>query len=270
MRYLDFEYDGQYLSDYGFIICDFNYNNNANELNVGSNITFKKVSTNGGKRYSITGAQYDDCISASFDICKDPDLYDAEMMITSDECNAIMKWLNRSDFYAFNFLNEDGESHNVYYNASFNVKKITINDRLFGLRLEMETDSPFGYGDEVANTYICSGSSDEKSISNMSADIGYTYPVIEIAFSGSGNFELKNITDDEVMQIKNVTSGEKIVIDCFNQTIVTNKPNHKIFDDFNFNFFYLKSSSNSNITKFSASLSCTITMKYRPIIKDTL
>ena len=32
---LDFEYDGRYLSDYGFIICDFNGSSGAEEITLG-------------------------------------------------------------------------------------------------------------------------------------------------------------------------------------------------------------------------------------------
>lgn len=45
MYALDFEYDGQYLSDYGFIICDFNSSSGADIVSAGSMITFNTVST---------------------------------------------------------------------------------------------------------------------------------------------------------------------------------------------------------------------------------
>lgn len=50
MRAIDFEYDNQYLSDYGFIICDFNFSSGANEVDAGSTITFNKISRHSGKR----------------------------------------------------------------------------------------------------------------------------------------------------------------------------------------------------------------------------
>lgn len=49
MRAIDFEYDNQYLSDYGFIICDFNFSSGANEVDAGSTITFNKISRHSGK-----------------------------------------------------------------------------------------------------------------------------------------------------------------------------------------------------------------------------
>ena len=48
MKALDFEYDGQLLSDYGFIICNFDYGSGATEVSSGATITFSKKSHNGG------------------------------------------------------------------------------------------------------------------------------------------------------------------------------------------------------------------------------
>ena len=41
----DFEYDGQYLSDYGFIICDFNYSKGSVTVDTGSKLSFEKVNS---------------------------------------------------------------------------------------------------------------------------------------------------------------------------------------------------------------------------------
>lgn len=99
MRAIDFEYDNQYLSDYGFIICDFNFSSGANEVDAGSTITFNKISRHSGKRYGLSSTQYDECITTSFDICKNPDIYDPEdMEISNDEYRDIMRWLNRREF----------------------------------------------------------------------------------------------------------------------------------------------------------------------------
>ena len=48
----DFEYDGQYLSDYGFIICNFNGSSDFDVVSAGSKITFNTVSRHRGKKYS--------------------------------------------------------------------------------------------------------------------------------------------------------------------------------------------------------------------------
>ena len=58
----DFEYDGQYLSDYGFVICNLNGTSDFDTVSAGSRITFNTVSRHRGKMYSLTGTQYDDAL----------------------------------------------------------------------------------------------------------------------------------------------------------------------------------------------------------------
>ena len=74
MYAIDFEYDGQYLSDYGFIVCNFDATSGINIADAGSKITFNKVSRNNGKSYSLTSAKYGECIQCTFDICKNQSL----------------------------------------------------------------------------------------------------------------------------------------------------------------------------------------------------
>lgn len=271
MRYIDFKYDGSYLSDYGFIICDFEYDNNATDLDIGSVISFNKISHNYGQKYTLSSTQFEDCITASFDICKNPDLYEGdEMQITSGECRDILRWLNRRDFNEFAFCEDNEKGTHTYYNASFNIKKITINDKLFGFRLAMETDSPFAYGEEIVKSFSCTGENDIKSIDDMSQDIGFTFPTLEIKCLESGNLTLYNMTNSETTYIKNVSNGETINIDSLFQIITSDMDGHKIFDDFNFVFFHIGNTYNDVATQFYASLNCDIKIKYRPKIKDTL
>ena len=91
MRAIDFNYDGKSLSSYNFIVCDFNFSEGANEVDAGSTLTFNKVSRNYGKTYSLSSTQYNECITTTFDICKNPDVYDFDDMEISDtECRTMM------------------------------------------------------------------------------------------------------------------------------------------------------------------------------------
>lgn len=75
MYALDFSYAEHYLSDFGFIVCDFNGSSGAKVANPGCQITFDKVSRHGGRRYSLASTRYTECIQTTFDICKDPEIY---------------------------------------------------------------------------------------------------------------------------------------------------------------------------------------------------
>ena len=273
MRAIDFEYDNQYLSDYGFIICDFNFGSGANEIDAGSTITFNKISRHSGKKYSLSSTQYDECVTTSFDICKNPDIYDPkDMEISNDEYRDIMRWLNRREFLKFQVIddgNDNFERDTCYYNASFNVDKIKINEKLCGMRLTMETDKPFGYGQEQSVSWTFSDSNVSKILSDISDEIGYTYPTVIITINRNGDLSLYNELENCTTVIKNCKVGEVITLNGDTQIITTTYASHDICNDFNFEFFRIGNTINNRNNRISVSLPCNVVIKYTPIIKDT-
>lgn len=272
MYSVDFEYDNRYLSDYGFIICDFNSNNGANEVEVGSVITFNRVSHHSGKKYSLSSTQYDEYITATFDICKDSDIFEREEMeISNDEYRDIVRWLNRRGFFKFRVIDDNGINFNkdvCYYNASFNVKKITIGDKLYGIRLSMETDSPFGYGCENETILNFTSNYQAKKIKYISDEIGFTYPTVIITCKRDCNLTISNTTLDSVMSIKNCVSGEVITVYGDTHIITTSISSHDICNDFNYEFLKIGNSLEDEYNTITASYPCDVVIKYAPIIKD--
>lgn len=273
MRAIDFEYDNQYLSDYGFIICDFNFGSGANEIDAGSTITFNKISRHSGKKYSLSSTQYDECITTSFDICKNPDIYDPEdMEISNDEYRDIMRWLNRREFLKFQVIddgNDNFERDTCYYNASFNIDKIKINEKLYGMRLTMETDKPFGYGQEQSVSWTFSDSNVSKILSDISDEIGYIYPTVIITINRNGDLSLYNELENCTTVIKNCKVGEVITLDGDTHIITTTYISHDVCNDFNYEFFRIGNTINNRNNRISVSLPCNVVIKYTPIIKDT-
>lgn len=273
MRAIDFEYDNRYLSDYGFIICDFNFGSGANEIDAGSTITFNKISRHSGKKYSLSSTQYDECITTSFDICKNPDIYDPkDMEISNDEYRDIMRWLNRREFLKFQVIddgNDNFERDTCYYNASFNIDKIKINEKLYGMRLKMETDKPFGYGQEQSVSWTFSDSNVSKILSDISDEIGYIYPTVIITINRNGDLSLYNELENCTTVIKNCKVGEVITLDGDTHIITTTYISHDVCNDFNYEFFRIGNTINNRNNRISVSLPCNVVIKYTPIIKDT-
>lgn len=271
MYAIDFEYDGIYLSDFNFIICRFDYSSGSVAADAGSKLTFEKVSRHNGSKHSRVSSKYGECIQTTFDICKDDNRYDFdEREISNDEYRDLMRWLNRKEFHIFQVLynNEDRLREACYFNASFNIEKITIAERLYGLRLTMETDSPFGYGAEKRFNLDFSNSSDAQRIRDMSDDIGYIYPDMTITCGSDGNLSIHNDFGDCTMYIKNCSAGETITIKGEEQIISTSFSDHNIGADFNYNFLKIGNTYDSRDNHISASLPCNIVISYRPIIKD--
>ena len=268
MYALDFEYDNNLLSDYGFIVCDFNSSSGANVVSAGSKITFNKVSKYKGKKYNLTNTQYDECIQATFDICKNPDIFD-DLKITDEEFRKIMRWLNRREFLNFKVIYEENNIEERYYNASFNVSKIKINEVLYGLQLVMETDKPFSYGKEQCFCYDFNDTTQTAILYDPSDEIGYLYPNMTITCNSNGNLSIYNEMTDSTIVINNCSEGEIITMDCDSEIISSSNTSHDIYDDFNYEFFKIGNTINNRVNKITSTLPCRIEIRYYPIIKDT-
>lgn len=268
MYAIDFEYDGQYLSDYGFIICHFDASRGANVADAGSRITFNKISRNNGKSYSLTSTKYSECVTCTFDICKDPDRYgDENREISNLEYRNLMRWLNRREFLKFQALNN--EKTVCYFNVSFNISKILIAERLYGLRLTLESDRPFGYGQEQSVSFTFTDASEIKILRDISDEVGYTYPDMTIICNADGDLSIHNELEHCTMVIKNCSIGEIISIKGETQIISSSYSSHDICNDFNYEFFRIGNTIDSRNNNISVSKPCHIVIKYIPIIKDT-
>lgn len=271
MRSLDFEYDGQNLSDYGFIVCDFSSGSSISEVSAGSNITFSKVSRRNGSKYSLTYAKYDECMTAQFDICKNPDINsESEMEITGDEFRDIMRWLNRKQFYTFRFISDDGDLSDIetcYHNASFNASKLMLDEKVYGIRLKMETDMPFGYGAEKVFAWSSSSANESKTIYDTSDEVGYIYPTLIITCKEDCDLLITNESEGCTSSIKNCKAGETITMHGDTNIITTSYDSHDICDDFNYEFFFIGNDTIRTKNIITVSHPCDVVLKYRPIIK---
>lgn len=270
MYAIDFEYDGRCLSDYGFMVCDFDVATGVNTIDAGSQITFNTVSMYNGKRNNLTGTQYDSCIECSFDICKNPDLYSSEEMEFSDyEYREIVRWLNRKEFLKFCFVDDDHQKDVCYYDANFNIEEIKIGEKLYGARLTMKTNRPFGYGEDQSQIFEIVDCSQTYNLTDISDEIGYTYPDMVITCSTDGDLTVANITENISMVIANCTAGEVITIYGNEQIIETSSSAHAIYDDFNFEFFRIANTLENRKNEFSVSIPCKLEIRYSPVVKGT-
>lgn len=269
MYALDFEFDGQYLSDYGFVICDFNGVSGTDVVSAGSKITFNTVSHHMGKKHNLTSTRYDECIQTTFSICKNPRLYKS-LEISNDEYRDLIRWLNRREFLNFQLLGDGDDEHETcFFEASFNIDKIKIGDVLVGMELTMQTNKPFGYGQEQRVSWTVSDTTKTYLLSDISDEIGYIYPDITISINANGDLTLYNEMENCTMVINNCTVGEVITIDGENQIITSSLNSHHIYDDFNFEFFRIGNTINNRNNRISCSLPCKLEFTYSPIIKDT-
>lgn len=270
----NFEYDGHYLSDFGFVVCSFDGASSYDVISAGSNITFNKVSVDKGRRYGLNGTTYEECITATFDICKDP-CYGSDGIITSDEYRDIMRWLNRSRFLKFRMLHElDGSTdefdrETCYFYASFNIEKIKMYEKLYGLRLTMETNAPYGYALPLTYTFEFSGPDDRQLLFDMSDEIGVTYPDMKIKILEGGDITIHNDMTDCDFIITDCVADEVITITGNTMIIETSSDSHEIGSCFNFEFLSIGNTIDSRENHLTASLPCEVEITYSPTIKET-
>ena len=266
----DFEYDGLKLSDFGFIVCEFDGSNGTEIANAGSEITFITTPIHSGKRYVRSGTKYDKCLSTTFQICKDPDTHNEdELALTDDEFRALSRWLNRREYLWFHSF--DGEvTTRPYFRASFNLKRIEIGKVTYGVELDMVTDAPFGYGEEETVSLSFSAGALSKTFDDLSDDIGEIYPKTTIQCSSSGDLVLTNDITGCSFEVDDCVSGETISLSGDTMIITSSLQTHDIANSFNYDFFRFGNTYDQTTNTVTASIPCTVTMKYRPIIKDTL
>ena len=264
MRVFDFEYDGLYLSDFGFLICSFD--TKGIQTLSGSKITFNTVSINNGEKYELINSEYTDCLGATFQICKRTcDGSNSE--ITLDEFRDLSSWLNRKKYYKFRFI-DNKEYEEIYFEASFNISKIESDGKLVGLELEMFTNRPYALHEPISILFNNTSTNGTKTIINDSDEEGYIYPSMKITVNQSGNLIIKNDFENRTMSVLNCIQGEIITINY--PIIQSSLPTHKIQNDFNWNFFRLCSTLNDKKNNLTISIPCTIEMFYSPVVKISI
>ena len=278
MYCIDFEYDGQRLSDHSGVICHITDGGDASAINIGSQITFNTLQMHGLNKFGLMSTQYDEAYTTTFEICKfnceDPN----DNVFTQEEVSYLMRWLNRKTFKKFKMVYKDGELANVYYNASFNVNPITYYGDIIGLQLIMQTDAPFAYYDDVEYTMEFAEDKLEQSFFDISDEIGYIYPSsMTIEIQQDGDFEMVNSQEsDRVTSIKNCVSGEVITL-VKNKVISSSKDHTRLFNDFNYIFPRICNENNGTDENtyindnmeniFTVNIPCKITFNYSPICK---
>ena len=269
----NFEYDGQLLSDFGFVVCSFSSSADVEKSNTGSEISFETAPVQRGKRVYRVGTEYKNCLTTTFQICKNPEMYVGdEMVITRDEFRRISRWLNRNEylwFHAFDYLTD---VDHPWFRASFTLTKIESTSDLLGIELKMVTDSPFGYGLPITKTLEFESNALSVTFRDQNDEIGDTYPELTITCGASGTLTLSdNLTGCEC-EVKNCSNGEELHFSGDTMIITTDSSTHEatLADDFNYDFFRFANTYNTRENTITASMPCTVELTYRPTWKDTI
>lgn len=260
----DFEYDGQYLKNWGCMICYTDVSSNFETLDYVAQRTFDTISQHYGKKFGLTVSYYEDRIEVSFQICK----YSCNTQMTyftPDEIRELRRWLSRPRYHKFKLIQPKWADY--YLNGSFNISELQLCGRTYVLELNFVSDSPLVRHEPIKKIFeIIDPKTDKFTFFDISDEIGYIYPNLEIECLSDGNLDIYNSIEDRHTVIKNCSNGEKIT---FNDSLVmtTSVDLHKIQNDFNYKPFRISNSYESRKNIISSSIPVRITFEYSPYVK---
>ena len=260
----DFEYDDLLLSDFGCIMCSFD-SNGLETVTNGSNITFNTSPILKGTKHVLTNTQYDECLTTTFEICKNPcnHVEQSDAYFSIEEITTLTRWLNRKEFLKFKLIKEGYE--NVYFEGSFNVSRKMLGDYCVGMELILTTNRPFALYETIKKTFKATKANHIEIFKDISDEIGFIYPDVEITCTTAGNLTIHNAIENRDTVIKNCIAGEVITMKY--PVISSSVSSHKIQNDFNYNFFRIANTYREKGNKITFSLPCTMKITYNPVRK---
>lgn len=261
MKARDFEFDGKNLSDFGFVICKFG-SKGLETISNGGQSTFNTVSTLDGKKHRKVSVKYEDCAEDTIQICKTP-CSNNVMEISDGEFRELTRWLSRNKFLKYKKLEQS--SIDLYFEVRFRISKIEIDGILYGLELEIESNTPFARKENKLITINNTTKNGAHSINDTSHEEGYIYPYTEIIITESGNLNIHNAMEDRDTYIANCVAGEVITMDY--PVITSSLSSHNIQNDFNWTFFRVANTYENSRNDLTISIPCTMKVKYSPIVK---
>lgn len=233
MYCMDFIFDNERLSDYGYIMCTFDGGDSTWE---GGDVTFTTVQAPSSNKFTHYYSKFENPISFNISIMKNPCQKSSqdEMNFIQDEESYLMRWLQRLDGYHWFAFDQDGWE-DVWFNVQINPRPHYINGTIVGYDLACTTDSPYGYSQLHTKNMSLSHSSDDKSnsivIKNYSDIPGYIYPKVTIIPKNNGNIALISGCKD-YQKVTRIDNAEK------NNVIILDKENDEISGISNMNYFH--------------------------------
>lgn len=266
MQMIDFEYNGEKLSDRGLMLC--NFDGTSDEVEVGNAVSINKVRTPNSNKSMAVGYSYDDDFSRPFSICKNICNGNDDLVISDTELNGIMRWLNRKRFCKFKPIYDDESFKNVYYNGTFNISLVKMGDKVIGLNLTLNTNAPFGYVEPLTYNYTFNDTNTAFVINDTSDEIGHLYCDVTIKCLEAGDLKITNSLDiNNVVMINNCVADETITLRGEQKLITSDKAHKTLYNDFNYKYIRINNTYEDVRNVFRANLSCEITITYSPIRK---
>lgn len=214
---MDFCFDGLYLSDFGCIIVNFN---NDNRETSGGNTEYDSVKAPGRDKFRFYGSQYNEPLSTTISIMKNPCLSDSieDMNFNHNEERKITKWLKKTDGYkCFKYAQgneniqnpyfsvamgkEIGSDSDIWYQVKIDVVPHRLYDDLIGFDLTITSNCAYGFTDTITKQATINSTTPFSFEVDTDAD-EYIYPE---------KFEMSNIHTIGSFNIENKFDKERSI-----------------------------------------------------------
>lgn len=254
-----FVFDGKSSDDFELMVCEIDNNKPSNSPS--GQIEFLTTDSPIGNRWYKTGnTNYKEPLQFTFQVIKNShESFDAY------EYSAISRWLVRKDSFK-DFMIVKGDYDNIHFNAQLNVEPVEVGKEIIGITITGTTDSSFGYNQSITKTIDVQGYN-TLSIVDMSDEIGYIYPDIEINVKNDCDVTITNMAENRQFYIKQCIANEVIKIDGKFLQMTTTALSHNLYEYTNYMFPRIVNDYNKRKNDFLIEGNCTLTMRYRPIRK---
>ncbi len=265
---VNFSYDGEKLSDYGCIVASLR-TTYQDSVQIGANIAFDTIQNQATHMHKIINSKYDDVIAVTFDICRNPCLYNNDMEFSDGEISHFMRWLNQKEYKKFKPIYKNGSYSDLYFYGTFtSISAVVSNGKVIGFTLTFTSNSPFGYVDDKEYTISLQNSGGQFIFYDDSDEIGYLYPYFfQVECNSEGTLTIQNDRDKKITTIANCVQGEIITMDCGNKVIQSSITHATLYNDFNYNYPRFINAMENRRNIFTVSIPCNITIRYAPIRK---
>ena len=265
MAISNFIYDEISLKDFdngNYMIGFFSSDYDVEEVQQNIN----KTSLYMGREQPFVYINYEETLSFTIGIIKNPCKKDAVDEITWMEMEQLKRWLCRPAPHKFKL--DDPKYEDIFWEGTFEVKEVVTGSKRTGVELTFISTRPFALQEDVIFTGELLAD-EQLTINDTSMEIGYIYPQITVKCLEDGDLSIYNDFDERETIIKNCKANEVITIDK-NLQISSTFETHKIADDFNYTYYRINNSFNSTANSLTSNLAISYEIRYSPIAKAVI
>lgn len=203
-NFKDFTFLGKKLSELNghYVSVDFNQNPDSafafgRDINYGDTNRYR-TEPNVGYSYLSDKLQFELHLVKDEEYLETP----SEALFTDADIREITRWLtstSSSEYLAFDYADDEYYCTPYYYGQFSDIKPFNVNGDVYGLILVFECSTPYGYTDEIVDTFSCREGISRYTLYNQDDRLNdYCYPTLHITSNMTGDIFFCNLSDCEI------------------------------------------------------------------------